>query len=74
MDAFIRCIDVVIPHIFRTITAGRHRTAVGPLEKPSIAIVFHDTETSFVHQLVVRCALCRLRDYAASGLQLIDSK
>jgi hypothetical protein len=56
VEVLLRRIDVVIAHVLGTITAGRHRTAVGPLEKPSIAVVFLDAEAALVHQPMVRGA------------------
>jgi hypothetical protein len=52
VEVLPRRIDIVIGHVLGTITAGRHRTTVGSLEKPSIAVVFLDAEATLVHQSV----------------------
>jgi hypothetical protein len=46
VGVLIHRIDIVIGHVLGTITAGRHRTPVGTLEEPLIAIVLLDAKSS----------------------------
>jgi len=48
-----RRIHIIISRVLRTVTAGRHRTTVRPLEEPAIPVVLLDAEAAFVHQPVV---------------------
>ena len=46
-------IDVIVEHIFGTITAVRHRLSVGSPEIPSIQVVFRNSKTTLVHQAMI---------------------
>ena len=47
------CVNVIVNHILRLISAVWYGASIGPFEKPAVPVVTLDAKPSFVHQPMV---------------------